>query len=144
MTAAVSNQRGVTGINTYISIPLERSEWIPKVAEPEPYAKVIPRPTLAQWQQEPSYPRRLYEALFRQSFKDVRIRMEPNARLSLTLTNIRISQMSRAVGRAARTALLLSPLETSEIRITYTAGGLPVATYELYHFRKAQHPLPRN
>jgi membrane-associated phospholipid phosphatase len=136
MTAAVSNQRGVTGISTYLSIPLERSEWIPKVAEPEPYVKVIPRPTLAQWEQDPSYPRRLYEALFRQGFKDVRIRMEPNARLTLTLTNIRISQMSRAVGRAARTALLLSPLETSEIRITYTTGGLPVATYEFSDLRK--------
>jgi len=136
MTAAVSNQRGVTGISTYVSIPLERSEWIPKVAEPEPYVKVIPRPTLAQWEQDPSYQRRLYEALFRQSFKDVRMRMEPNTRLSLTLTNIRISQMSRAVGRAARTALLLSPLETSEIRITYATGGLPVATYEFSDLRK--------
>src|SRR6266850_1180189 len=136
MTAAVSNQRGVTGISTYISIPLERSEWIAKVAESEPYTKVIPRPTLAQWEQDPSYQRRLYEALFRQGFKDVRMRMEPNARLSLTLTNIRISQMSRAVGRAARTALLLSPLETSEIRITYTTGGLPVATYEFSDLRK--------
>src|SRR5258708_5164408 len=134
MTAAVSNQRGVTGISTYVSVPLERSEWIPKVAEPEPYVKVIPRPTLAQWEQDPGYQRRLYEALFRQGFKDVR--MEPNARLSLTLTNIRISQMSRAVGRAARTALLLSPLETSEIRITYTTGGLPVATYEFTDLRK--------
>jgi len=65
----------------------------------------------------------MYEALFRQDFKDVRIRMEPNARLSLTLTNSRISQMSRAVGRAARTTLLLAPLETTEIRVTYTTNA---------------------
>jgi len=62
--------------------------------------------------------------------------MEPNARLSLTLTNSRISQTSRAVGRAARTALLLAPLETTEIRVTYTTNGLPVATYELTDLRK--------
>jgi len=62
--------------------------------------------------------------------------MEPNARLSLTLTSSRISQMSRAVGRAARTALLLAPLETTEIRITYTTSGLPVATYEFSDLRK--------
>src|SRR5712692_8375298 len=136
MTAAVSNQRGVTGIETYVSIPLERSEWIPKVAEPPPYAKVIPRPTLAQWEQDASYRKRLYAALFRQDFKDVRIRMEPSARLALTLTNSRISQMSRAVGRAARTALLLAPLETTEIRVTYTTNGLPVATYEFSDLRK--------
>src|SRR5260221_10798046 len=54
MTAAVSNQRGVTGINTYVSIPLERAEWIPKGAEPEPYVRVIPRPTRAPAGQDPS------------------------------------------------------------------------------------------
>src|SRR6266702_1620944 len=136
ISTAVSNQRGVAGISTYVSIPLEQKEWIPKTAEPEPYLKVVPRPTLAQWEQDPGYPRRMYQALFRQDFKDVRLRMEPNVRLSLTLTNVRISQMSRAVGRAARTALLLSPLETNEIRITYTTNGLPVATYEFSDLRK--------
>src|SRR6266571_1417267 len=136
MSAALSNERGVTGISTYLSIPLDRAEWVPKHAEPEPYAKVIPRPTLAQWEQDARYKKRIYEALFRQDFKDVRIRLEPNARLSLTLTNSRISQMSRAVGRAARTALLLAPLETTEIRVTYTTSGLPVATYEFSDLRK--------
>ncbi len=136
MTAAVSSQRGVTGASAYLSIPLDRAEWIAKAAEPEPYAKVIPRPTLAQWEHDASYKKRLYAALFRQDFKDVRIRMEPNARLGLTLTNSRISQMSRAVGRAARTALLLAPLETAEIRVTYTTNGLPVATYEFSDLQK--------
>src|SRR5437763_3272667 len=136
MSAAFSNQRGVAGVAAYISIPLEQKEWIPKTAEPEPYAKVIPRPTLAQWERDASYRKRMYGALFRQDFKDVRIRMEPNVRLSLTLTNVRISQMSRAVGRAARTALLLAPLQTTEIRVTYTTSGLPVATYEFTDLRK--------
>src|SRR5256885_16913025 len=80
--------------------------------------------------------RSMYEALFRQDFKDVRIRLEANARLSLTLTNSRISQMSRAVGRAARTALLLAPLEATEIRVTYTTSGLPLAPYQLTDLRK--------
>ena len=136
ISTTVSNQRGVAGISTYVSIPLEQREWIPKTAEPEPYLKVVPRPTLAQWERDASYRKRMYAALFRQDFKDVRIRMEPTVRLSLTLTNVRISQMSRAVGRAARTALLLSPLEASEIRITYTTNGLPVATYEFSDLRK--------
>src|SRR5256885_6236304 len=136
MSAAFSNQRGVAGAAAYISIPLEQKEWIPKTAEPEPYAKVIPRPTLAQWERDASYRKRMYAALFRQDFKDVRIRMEPNARLLITLTNVRISQMSRAVGRAARTALLLAPLQTTEIRVTYTTNGLPVATYEFTDLRK--------
>ena len=136
MSAAVSNQRGALGVSTYLAIPLDRAEWIPKYAEPEPYTKVTPRPTLAQWEEDPVYRKRLYAALFQQSYKDVRLRLEPNARLTLVLTNSRISQMSRAVGRAARTALLLAPLETTEIRITYTQNGLPVATYEFSDLRK--------
>ena len=136
MTAAISNQRGVAGAGASLSIPLDRQEWIPKSSEPEPYAKLIPRPTLAQWGEDASYRKRMYQALFRQDFKDVRIRLEPNARLALTLTSSRISQMSRAVGRAARTALLLAPLETTAIRVTYTTHGLPVATYEFSDMRK--------
>jgi membrane-associated phospholipid phosphatase len=136
MSAAVTNQRGVAGVATYLSIPLEEREWIPKTAEPEPYTKVLPRPTLAQWNEDPIHRNRLYAALFQQSFKDVRMRLEPNARLTLVLTNNRISEMSRAVGRATRTALALAPLETSEIRITYTTQGLPVATYEFSDLRK--------
>jgi membrane-associated phospholipid phosphatase len=132
----VSNQRGIAGANGYVAIPLEREQWIPKFAEPEPYTKVIPRPTLAQWEQDPAYKKRMYAALFKQDFKDVRIRMEPGSRLHVTLTNSRISLMSRAVGRAARTVLLLAPLETTEIRITYTTLGLPVATYEFFDLQK--------
>src|SRR5258708_8020267 len=49
---------------------------------------------------------------------------------------MRSSGMSRGVGRAARTALLLAPLETTEMRVTYTTNGLPVATYEFSDLRK--------
>src|SRR5256885_10367604 len=57
--------------------------------------------------------RSMYEALFRQDFKDVRIRLEANARLSLTLTNSRISQMSRAVDRES------TRLNSSHLVISY-------------------------
>jgi membrane-associated phospholipid phosphatase len=135
MSAALTSQPGAIGIASYIAIPMDRAEWIPKVTEPEPYTKVTPRPTLAQWEEDPAYKKQVYQALFRQSYKDVRMRYE-NTRLTLVLTNSRISEMGRAVGRAARTALLLSPLETTEIRITYTTNGLPVATYEFSDLRK--------
>ena len=134
-SAALTSQPGAIGISTYLAVPLDRAEWIPKITEPEPYVKVTPRPTLAQWQDDPSYKRQLYLALFRQSYKDVRLRYE-NTRLTLVLTNNRISEMGRAVGRAARTALLLSPLETSGISITYTTSALPVATYEFSDLQK--------
>lgn len=137
LSLAVSEQRGGTpGIAAYLSLPLEQKEWIPKFEEPAPYTRVIPRPTLAQWEQDHTYKKRMYEALFRQNFKNVRIRLEPGAKLTVTLTNSRISQMSRAVGRATRTVLLLAPLETREIRVTHTAGGLPVATYEFFDLQQ--------
>ncbi len=137
LSLAVSEQRGGgPGIATYLSLPLDQKEWIPKFEEPAPYARVIPRPTLAQWEQDHTYKKRMYEALFRQDFKNVRIRLEPGAKLEVTLTNSRISQMSRAVGRATRTVLLLAPLATREIRVTYTVGGLPVATYEFSDLQK--------
>ena len=41
----------------------------------------------------------------------------------------RISRLSRSVGRAARTILLLSPIGTREIKITYTVRELPVVIY---------------
>src|SRR5262249_35081320 len=65
MSAAVSSQPGVIGVSTYLAIPLDRAEWIPKSAEPPPYTKVTPRPTLAEWQSDSTYEKQLYAALFR-------------------------------------------------------------------------------
>ena len=39
--------------------------------------------------------------------------------------------MSRAIGRAARTVLLLTPLELKTIKITYTSNDLPLLTYTI-------------
>ncbi|MGA9033702.1 MAG: YjbH domain-containing protein, partial [Sulfuricaulis sp.] len=39
--------------------------------------------------------------------------------------------ISRAIGRAARTALLLTPAETKTIKITYTLNDLPLQTYTI-------------
>lgn len=126
---------GENGISAYAAIPLEQ-QWIPHFAEPEPYAKIVARPTLEQWEGNSVHRLRLAEALARQNFQDIRIRMIYPGKLEISLTNSRISKMSRAVGRAARTALLLSPLETQQIRITYTNSTLPVATYEFFDLQK--------
>jgi len=71
---------------------------------------------------------RLARALVEQDFRDIRIGYR-NGRLEAALTNIRISSMPRAVGRAARTLLSFAPLEVREIRVIYEYGTLPVATY---------------
>ncbi len=128
---------GRVGVNAYLSVPLDRKDFIPKLDEPEPYVKITPRPRLQQWMDDPAHRRRMVDALYQQDFKNIRVHLV-NGVVEVTLTNTRISQMSRAVGRAARTILLLSPLETREIRVTYTVNDLPVATYAFFDIDRLQ------
>src|SRR5207244_4788666 len=116
------------GFNTYVNVPLEQREFVPKLDEPAPYTRINPRPTEEQWHDDPAHRARLARALAEQDFRDIRLGYV-NGRLEALLTNTRISSMPRAVGRAARTLLSFAPLEVREIRVTYTQGTLPVATY---------------
>lgn len=113
------------------SIPEDRREsWVPSPAEPEPYMRVPPRATAAQWAADARHEHTLIEALFRQRFRNVEVAFDDSRRLSLSLSNEHIRPISRAVGRAARTALRLAPLETRELRITFVEGAEPVAMYD--------------
>ena len=125
------------GLNAYVAIPLQEKEWIPKLNEPEPYVKVTPRPSLSQWQSDSAHEQRMFSELARQDFKNVGIRSEGD-RITVVLTNVRISQMSRAVGRAARTILNLSPVETREIRVVYTVADMPFATYSFIDVKQLE------
>lgn len=128
LAAQLSYGHEEVGVNAYISVPLNQKEYVPKLKEPEPYTDITPRPTLAQWEAEPAYRKRMYRELLRQDFKTVRVQMSGET-LRARLTNTRISQPSRSVGRAARTMLLTAPLETRVLEITYTLADLPFATY---------------
>ncbi|MGH8706011.1 MAG: YjbH domain-containing protein, partial [Burkholderiales bacterium] len=119
---------GEVGFNAYVQLPLERREFVPKTEEPPPYTRINPRPTEAQWRDDPEHRARLARALVEQDFRSVSLGYD-NGRLDAALTNTRISSMPRAVGRAARTLLSFAPLEVREIRVTYLQGSLPVATY---------------
>ena len=125
------------GVNAYIAIPLQQKDFVPDIHEPEPYVKITPRPRLEQWNSDSTHRRRMIQALLRQDFKNVRIATE-GERINVVLTNTRISDMSRAVGRAARTIVLLAPIETREIRITYTVNDIPFATYTFTDVRRLQ------
>ena len=125
------------GVNAYISIPLQQREFVPHINEPAPFVKVMPRPRLEQWNSDAEHRQRMIQALLRQDFKNVRIATESD-RLAVVLTNARISEMSRAVGRAARTIVALAPIETREIRITYTVNDLAFATYEFVDVQRLQ------
>lgn len=126
----LSYQHGEVGANLYVSIPLMRREFIPKTHEPKPYSKITPQPTLAQWRTEPAYVAALTRELNQQGFKNVKIQSE-GAIVKAQLSHTRISLMGRAIGRAARTMLLLGPAEIKSIQITYTVNELPLVTYTL-------------
>jgi hypothetical protein len=121
----LSYQRDDWSGNLYVSVPLERREFVPKIHEPPPYS-----PTL-----DPAAPddfvarlARLGNALERQGFKNVRLHLDGRT-LEISLTHTRISVVGRAVGRAARTALALGPTDMRALRITYTVNDLPAFTY---------------
>ncbi len=135
LNTQLSRQGDTTGLMAYISIPLSRKEFVPKLDEPAPYTKITPRPSLQQWLDDPTHRRHLVKELERQDFKNISL-SSTGSTLNVTLTNSRISLMSRAVGRAARTILLLSPAETRQIQITYTTTDLPVATYTFFELDK--------
>ena len=117
------------GILGYVAIPLQQSEFVPKVDEPNPYTQVSVRPTLEEWQSNPQHSADLIRALETQQYKDVRIFLN-GTQLELGVATDRISLIGRAVGRAVRTALLMSPLGTESIKVTYyTLTDLPVLSY---------------
>jgi hypothetical protein len=135
LQAAYGHEEAV--VNAYVAIPLQQREFVPKIHEPEPYLKLTPRPSLEQWAQDASHHRRMLEALLAQDFRDVRIDLE-GSRMTVALTNARISKVSRAVGRASRTILRLSPVETREIRIVYTVADFAFATYTFMDVRRLE------
>jgi hypothetical protein len=112
----------------YMAIPLSQKDFIPKLDEPQPYTRITPRPTMEQWNSSDEHRNRMMRALLEQDFRSVRIDTVHD-RIEVSLTNTRISQVSRSIGRAARTILLLSPISTREIKITYTVRETPVVIY---------------
>lgn len=129
--AQVARHRDHFSANAYLSIPFGEREFIPKLYEPAPFdpKQAPPRVTGEEWQQQPSHGAALVQALIKQDFKNVRVTFEDGT-LKLSLTNSRISNLGRAVGRAARTALAFAPQGTRRMQIAYTKLEQPIATYE--------------
>ncbi len=135
--AKAFTSHGNLGFNVYVTVPLEKREFVPKIDEPAPYTKINARPTEEQWREDSAHRDRLGRALLAQDFRDLSLGYT-NGRLEASLTNTRISSMPRAVGRAARTMLAFAPLEVREIRVTYKEGPLPLATYTFVDARLLQ------
>lgn len=135
--AQVARHRDHFSANAYLAIPFSEREFIPKFLEPPPFqAKDAPsRVPIGQWKQEPAHGAALVNALVSQNFKNVRVEMD-GTRLKLTVTNTRIANLGRAVGRAVRTALAFAPEGTRSIQVTYTKQEQPVATYEFLDLQR--------
>jgi len=131
--AQVARHRDHFSANAYLAIPFSAREFVPKLFEP-PYfqAKDAPaRVSAEEWWADDRHATELVQALVRQDFRNVRVEFEGHL-MKLSLTNTRISNMGRAVGRAARTALAYAPTGTRGIHITYTRLEQPIATYEFF------------
>ncbi len=112
-------------------IPADRREnWSPKENKPEPYTLVTTKVSAKQWMADPKNKDRLHDALYAQYFREIRIDFDSSYRLTIRVASDRIAPISLAVGRAARTALRLAPLETREIRVVFSEQDTPVAAYD--------------
>ncbi len=125
-------QDGQVLANLFLSIPLMRREFIPKIEEPAPYTKKSPQYHYDAWKQEPAtYYQKLLTSLEKQGFKNVHLIVNED-RIEASLTHTRISLMGRAIGRAVRTMMLLGPKDFKTIKVTYTVNDLAVLTYALH------------
>jgi hypothetical protein len=125
-------QDGEYGLNAYVAIPLMQREFIPKVEEPPPYEQKTERPTAIAWRSTPEAREKLVAALELQGFRNVQVRLT-GRELELGFSHRRISLVARAVGRAARTALLMGPRDLERLRITYfTPSDLALVTYDFH------------
>jgi hypothetical protein len=129
--AQVARHRDHFSANAYVNVPLDTKQYLPLMTEP-PYFEqknAPPRVTLEQWNASAKHGAGLVQALARQNYKNIRVAVDGTT-LHLTLTNNRISELGRAVGRAARTAVAFAPEGVKSVRITYTKLDQPFATYE--------------
>jgi membrane-associated phospholipid phosphatase len=135
--AQIAHQGGQFSANAYLSIPFAEREFIPKLYEPAYFQQkdAEARGTAEEWRSDARYGAMLVQALAKQDFKNVRVEFEDNT-LHLVLTNNRISNMGRSIGRAVRTALAFAPEGTRSIRVTYTKLEQPIATYEFLDLQR--------
>jgi hypothetical protein len=129
-------------VNAFVSIPFGEREYVPKIYEPPFFEDKHPitPPSIPEWRQDPGYGADLVKALAAQDYQNIRITLSGNT-LNITLTNNRIYDMGRAIGRAMRTALAFTPAGVTTIKVTYTKLDQPLTTYEFFDLPKLQDYL---
>jgi len=107
-----------------------RETWAPAPALPAPQLALETRAGPARWAKDDTFEFRLTQALYGQQFRNVEVEFDNAHRLNLRLANDTIRPMSRAIGRAARTAARMAPVDTRGIRITFMDDIEPLVTYD--------------
>jgi Exopolysaccharide biosynthesis protein YbjH len=131
----VSDQDNELGANAYVSVPLMKPEFVPKLDEPDPYPVREPEADMGQWLADTDSAARLAHALYQRNYKNIHLAFNGHT-LDVSLTNTRITGIGRAVGRAARILLSLGPQGTRALRISYTDKGMPLLVYTFTDTRK--------
>ncbi|WP_328698614.1 YjbH domain-containing protein [Craterilacuibacter sinensis] len=133
LSLQAAHQASHAAINAMVNIPLNEREFVPHIYEPPIFApKALPqRPSAEQWRSDPAYAQALQRVLHQQDYTLVSLSYR-NGTLHMNLSNSRISDMGRAVGRAVRTALYYMPQQTRRIKVTYTELDLPLGHYEFF------------
>lgn len=112
-----------------LSVPLGQKRLSPRNAEPAPDTEIGVRPDESEWSSNADWAESVVRKLRAQDFREIRLAYSEDRVLKVYLTNVRISNMPRAVSRAARIVLNGAPQQVKEIEITYHVLDMPVATY---------------
>jgi membrane-associated phospholipid phosphatase len=118
-----------------------QSRWQPPAEAKPAYTAAVAPVADPVWRADAGPTLKLIEALDRQGFRNVVVDYDGSHRLNLKLAHERLKPLSRAVGRAARTALNLAPAEVREIRIQLAEVNDPLVEYDFFDLRRLRAHL---
>lgn len=112
--------------------PADRREaWTSAPREEAPFTQVVPRAKVAAWTEaDGRFETGLSQALYAQGFRNIEVVLDDSRRLVVSLAHQDMRPVGRAVGRAARTALRLAPLDAREIRVVFAERNTPTVRYD--------------
>lgn len=124
------------------SMPADhQSRWQPPAEAKPAYTAAVAPVADPVWRADAGPTLKLIEALDRQGFRNVVVDYDGSHRLNLRLAHERIKPLSKAVGRAARTALNLAPADVREIRIQLAEMNDPLVEYDFFDLRRLRAHL---
>ena len=123
-------------------MPADRREDVPpKPAGSVPVLQVTSKESAASWVRDSNSSYALTEALYRQGFRNIKVAYDTSMRMTVSVSNDLLHPISRAVGRVARTALRMAPLETREIQVKFAERINPLVTYNFVDLAKLDQYL---